>query len=634
LKHLFRLFSIAAAGLVSFSAAASPKPAAMKDGWPVTKRTEIYKVSDLKVGDRGIGYTVFRGGKPEPFEVEILGIMEGMLGPHRDVILAKLIGEKIEFTGVISGMSGSPVYFDGKLLGAVSYRFGTFSKEPIAGITPIDTMFDVERDPQLFAPPANPAGSSLPIRLSTLHAAPGVEPVFSLPRIRPAPTADGLRPIDAPITLSGFPPVEAEALRARLEGAGLFAVVGAGGSKATPKGKLSPNEGTVVSGVVAPPIAAASPIAVVLMRGDLDAAGTGTVTYFEDGLVLAFGHPMFGYGHVSLPMATAAIVNTLSTPLGSYKQAATANVVGSITQDRLSAIGGRLGGVAPMVPVRIKVAPDKPSPSVVQTDVEIVDHELWFPVMMSSALASSAVGRIADEAGGSLDVKATFEVRSRGTNAVRALVIEDTYSSAPPYRPVSFAAQDLAGIAGILMRNGLDSAAIDRIDVELKVRPTVELTWIEEVIADRAVVKPGESVKIRVRLRPYRAQPIWTTLSMAVPADASGEVEVVIGGASELDLRDEAVHGDRVPETLDDLLGLLAERRPSRGLYARLYLKRPGVRSNVETLSSLPPSVRLGLEDATGIRNRAVTEAFGPAVTAPAPGVVIGQQTIKLQVSR
>ncbi len=628
----------------------TPKAPAFVGGFPVTKRSELFPVGDLKVGDRGIGYTVFRGGELRPFEVEILGIMQGMLGPHRDVILAKLIGPEIEFTGVISGMSGSPVYVDGKLLGAVSYRFGTFSKEAIAGITPIETMLDVSRDPQLFPPPALASGASTPVKLSALHAGPGT-PVAALPRLRRAYRDEELRPIDAPITLGGFAPSEAEALRGRLAEAGVLAVVGASASgasgKASASGKntVSANTQTMAAGVIAPPIAPASPIAAVIMRGDLDAAGTGTVTFLDGDEVLAFGHPFFGYGHVAFPMATAAILNTLASPLGSYKMSAQSIEVGVISQDRLSAIGGRRGQRAPMIAATIQVAVDRERPAPITTRVEIVDHELWFPTMLSSAIGSAAAGRIAEETGGAVDMVARITLRERrprvpgaaappaGATADRTLVLADTYTASAPYRPAGFAAQDVAGIAAMLLRNGLASAEILGVEVSLKLRPTVELVWLEAVVARSQVVRPGGVVELRARVRPYRQEPYWVPLTIAVPHDAQGEIEVVVGGAGELDARDELAYGDRVPDDLDDLLGILAERRTSNRLYARVYLKRPGVRAGTEVLSALPPSLRLGLEDVVSVRDRAITESVGPAAAVAAPGVIVGAQTLKIQIA-
>lgn len=601
-------------------------------GYPVTSPRAIYKLSEVKVGDRGVGYTVFTGAEVKPFQVEVLGILTGMLGPHRDVILTRLSGPEIEFSGVIAGMSGSPVYIDGRLVGAVAYRFGSFSKEPIAGITPIESMLDVYRDPQIG--PAEIAGSGAAgpkISLTALRSrelrAP--TPVTARPALQ-GPYDP--QPIETPIMLSGFSPDAVADLKARLDDRG-FMLTAPGGTSPTPSpralGRALKNELTIAGGQRAAPIAPGAPIAAVLMRGDLNAAATGTVTFLDGKQVLAFGHPFFGYGHVAFPMATAAILNTLASLAGSYKQAATGIEVGIIEHDRLTAIGGALGRVAPMVPARIAVSLDRagaPSATIL-TQVEIADHDLWLPVMLGSAIASATSGRLAAEAGGTIDARAVIKVGDR------ALELRDTYSTTPPSRPGLLFAQDMLGLLSMIRNNGIAEAEVKGIEIEVRNRAAIELAWIDEVVPDRTVVAPGETARFRARIRPYRAEPISVTIDLPIPIDAKDEAEVVIGGAVELDHRDAAVYGDRAPEDLDDILGILAERRPGRGLYGRVYLKRPGVRSSAELYSSLPPSQRLTLTERTGLRHQVTSEALGPALRIDQPRVIIGQTSIKLRIT-
>lgn len=626
---------LAALGVAPVFAGAPGGAAAVKfeGGFPVTSRKAVYRLDEVKVGDRGVGYTVFTGAEVKPFQVEVLGIMRGMLGPRQDVILARLTGPEIEFTGVISGMSGSPVYIDGRLVGAVSYRFGSFSKEPIAGITPIEAMLDIYRDQQI-APKRKTrvAGGPVPYTRSRELLAP-------LP-IPPRPVVRGPndpQPIETPIFLAGFTPDAAKALQERFAEAGMMAVVGAGGdgeaSVASPRatGKAHPNAPAIAGGGKAAPIAPGAPIAAILMRGDLNVAGTGTVTYIEDDVVLAFGHPFFGYGHVAFPMATASILNTLASLAGSYKQAATAVEVGAIQHDRLTAIAGSLGQVVPMVPVRIDLRPDHlpEGAAPVRTEVEIVDHEIWLPVMISSALASSASGRLADEAGGTMDVVARFKVGDR------TLELTDTYSTTAPLKPSQIAAQDVATIAAIISRNGIADAPIERIEVQLRTKPEVELAWLDEVRPHRLDVAAGETLALTAFVRPYRGKVERVPLEVQIPKDAEpGELELVVGGAVELDGRDRDVWGDPVPSDLDDLLGLLAERRPGRGIYARVYQKRPGLRADSERFPSLPASMRLTMGESFGAHKKVVKEAPGPETRVDYPGVLVGSKTIKLRVVR
>ncbi len=613
---------------LAYPVSASAAEVRFKDGFPVTSQSSIYRLSEVKVGDRGTGYTVFTGAEAKPFQVEVLGIMEGMLGPKRSVILARLTGPEIEFYGVISGMSGSPVYIDGRLVGAVSYRFGSFSKEPIAGITPIESMLDLARDPDL--PRKLAGGAPLPgkaaFRLSSLRSR-TVLPSPSLSTAA-APPEGQLAPIATPVMLGGFPPAIADHLERELAQHGLIAVAGASTSAKGKRkdGRIEENRLSLAGGQKAGPILPASAISVMLMRGDFDVAGTGTVSFVEDGLVLAFGHPFFGYGNVAFPMHTAAILNTLASLSGSYKMSAAGLEVGSITHDRLSAIGGRLGQAAPMIPATVRVRGETAGAPAIEAKVEIIDHDLWFPVMLSNAVNAAVHGRISAEAGGSAELTVRYQVGDK------TLVFKDSYSVLPPFTPGALAAQDVGNVAGFLVRNGIARPQLGPVEVDIQTRSGIELAWLEELSAEKTVVRAGEKVKLRARLRPYREQPITVPLEIQIPKDARGEVDVFVGGSAEMDQRDDVVWGDRYLEDIDDLLGYVADRRSGRGLYARVYLKRPGLRMAAELMSSLPPSQRLGFEEEAGGRHRPIVEAFGPEATAPVPSVVVGGLTIKILV--
>lgn len=646
-----------------------PKPSFV-EGFPVTRRDAIYPLSAVRVGQRGVGYTVFKGPDAQPFEVEILGLMKGMLGPKRDVILARLSGPEIEFSGVIAGMSGSPVYLDGKLLGAVAYRFGSFTREPIAGITPIESMLDLTRDPQLDVPLGASAAarvvdaprvaiephaarltdlrSRAPLDLDGWIARGGLTPALLGARVSGSAAGAGATPtatpIATPIATSGLDAAGARFL-ATLLGDGAFVVGGGAGdavaaasSAGAPRAKtgakpapgprpLAANVASTAGGQIAPPIRPAAPISAVLMRGDLNAAGTGTVSFVDGELVLAFGHPFFGFGKVAFPMATAAILNTLASASGSYKQSALGAEVGAITADRISAIGGHLGARAPMVPVTVTVTPAGSARAIV-TEVEVTAHELWLPSMVASAIQSAASGRIAEEAGGTLEIEARVQVGDR------TIGFRDAYAAVAPTHLGALAAQDVGVLCSIVLRNSLERADVRAVDVRLVTKPTVDLAVLEDAVLLTPVVRPGGTARVELSLRSYRGARRKERVELVVPRDLDGEIELLVGGSAELDARDDEVQGDRRAESLDELLGLLTERRDGRGLYARLYPKRPGVRAGAEVLSALPPSQRLLLDETHVGRTKALTEALGPEARRATEEVVVGAATLKLQVSR
>jgi hypothetical protein len=340
---------------------------------------------------------------------------------------------------------------------------------------------------------------------------------------------------------------------------------------------------------------------------------------------------MFGYGHVDLPMATAAILNTLAALPGSYKQAAPALEVGSVTHDRLTAIGGRFDRVAPMLPVHVRVRrADEPTTARgVTMDVEVLDHELWTPALIQTVISNAGMGRLGFEAGGTFDAVARLQFGDR------SLELRDTYAAFAPTPVPALVARDVAILTKLVMGNGLAAASPSRVDVELVAHPETQIAWLDTVTPERRTVRAGETLRLRAELRPYRGEIRAVPIEVTVPTDAlPGPLPLLVGGAVELDRRDEVVHGDRIPRDLDDLLGLLAERRPGRGLYARTYPKRAGLGSDVELLSALPPSSRLVLGGRSSNRVREVSQALGPASRVDFPLVVIGAMSLDLQVIR
>ena len=321
-----RLSVLTAVFVVAGSLGAQVSPAAP----PPSATAGIYPLSEVHRGLHGVAYTVFEGTQPEAMDVEILGVLKNVLGPDQDMILARLHGSKPEYTGVVAGMSGSPVYIDGKLLGALSYRIGQFSKEPIAGITPIAEMLAVNGTPK-------PA-------INTAMWMPGPSSQSAGSSSAPTAVADvtDIHPIETPLLLSGFSPEAVKFFQEHVSVMGLTPVAGIGGS--------SSDDGHMDS---SSPLLPGSAVSALLVRGDLEIAATCTVTYVDPHQVLACGHPITRYGDVSIPMTKADVVATLASPLNSFKIVNTTQTIGAFTEDRSSAIRGVLGEPARMIPVVI-----------------------------------------------------------------------------------------------------------------------------------------------------------------------------------------------------------------------------------------------------------------------------------------
>src|ERR1700678_1669565 len=320
---------VAAAGEGAWVAAAMPAAA------PAV--TQFFPLAEVKRGLRGVAYTVFEGVNPEPMEVEILGTLKDALGPGQDMILAQLHGVKPEYTGVVAGMSGSPVYIDGRLVGALSYRIGQFSKEPIAGITPIEYMLQVrDGDGSAAAIGANGRGAKQDAGILLSASDDGS---FS-GRGGKQPE---MRAMETPLMFGGFSQETVERFGDRFRAIGLTPVVGLGGAD---------------SAAVQPePLVPGSAVSAVLVRGDLSMAGTCTVTYVDPKRLLACGHPITQYGPVDMPMTKATVLASLASPLNAFKIINTTETVGAFTEDRASAIMGRFGVQARMIPVVVEVVP-------------------------------------------------------------------------------------------------------------------------------------------------------------------------------------------------------------------------------------------------------------------------------------
>src|SRR5262249_35857250 len=299
-----------------------------------SKSTEIIPVNQIHVGMRGVAYTVFEGVTPEPMDVEVLGVLKNANGPKGDIILVRLGGKKAEYTGVVAGMSGSPVYFDGKLAGAVAFRIGEFSKEPIAGVTPIQEMLEIsaiDRTPEI-----GPSTAKGAVSARNKSSGPGGSAVVNGERS----FAQYLKPIETPLAFNGFSQEAIERFAPQFAAAGIVPVMGAGS----------------VSDAKQPePLQPGSAVSAILVRGDMDIAATCTVTYIDPQHLLACGHPLMQFGMVDLPMTKAQVLATLPSPLNAFKIVNATEAVGAFIQDRHTGIMGEFGKTPEMIPVTLNI---------------------------------------------------------------------------------------------------------------------------------------------------------------------------------------------------------------------------------------------------------------------------------------
>ncbi|MFH1807853.1 MAG: hypothetical protein ABIJ09_03860 [Pseudomonadota bacterium] len=552
---------------------------------------EVYPLDKVNRGLKGQGVTVIAGDALTRFGVTVLGVLPDFIGPGQDLILARLDGTEVEYTGVISGMSGSPVYVDGKLLGAVSYRLGMFSKEPIAGITPAALMLAA----------ATPAAA---------------------PRARRTQVTDDvdlqqLRPIDTPLVVAGAPPGLIEFYAPRLREHGLIAVRGGAGAR---------------SAAPAKPFVPGGAMAGVLVDGDINLAATGTVTLVEGTRIIGFGHPFLGRGASAIPLATAEIVATLPSLAGSSKIGVVTGLVGTLVDDRSTAVVGEVGALPPMVSLQLDLDGDPHLLGHDQSRVfrfKVFQDPTLTPLFVELAMASALGGRVGFNAGGSAELRVSIQVPGR-----TELRIEERVSVSDGGSVAAVAARLVGSAVGTLWSNRFEPLPGLRVTVRARLaREPRQATLVSARISPPAL-RAGESAEIEVQLQDYHGQRRTLRQRVSVPeGEAPGTLRLLVGGDEAVRKLDQDAGRDRVPTTLDDILHSLAQRRQGDRLYLVLAREDAGLRVDGTALPGLPPSM-LGVlsRGSEGVLRAATTQRIINEQSLD-PGLVIqGQISLELEL--
>jgi hypothetical protein len=532
-------------------------------------------LEDVQKGMKGYGLTVFEGTKVEKFNVEILGVLHN-IGPGQDLILAHVDSPVVNRAGIIAGMSGSPVFIDGKVIGALAYAW-QFAKEPVAGITPIEEMLKIA---QRTAPAgATLAGATPRMSGSELLKALGdrkIEGAFETLIKGFAPSAmstiNGAKPIALPLSLSSFAPETIARFGPALEGLGFVATPSGATSTSTTE---TPAKASFQMG---------DPIGAALLTGDFTVAATGTVTYIDGNRVYAFGHPFLDMGEVSFPMATSEIVTVLPSLASSFKFSNTGPVVGVLRQDRSSGIMGVMGEQPQMIPVEVTLNGSGPEQVY---RVNVVRHSRLSPLML--AMVTDSVIANAQRAAGERTVLLDSEIKLKGFEPIKlreGFAGEQARQSIPQY---------LAVVSGYLMSNEFRDAEVESVKVHLHHDDQLKIAKLMEaslVTPDKGFVSPGDTVKVRAVLKPFRGDSFVETLDVKIPDDQpAGNAYLLVGSGSVMNAIDfSLVPPD--PRTLEQVLSVLQRLRPSTDLTVGLYANAEGAVTSGVYLPNLPPSMR------------------------------------------
>ena len=540
----------------------------------------------------GVGHTVFADDKIEEFKVHIIGVLKNVVGPGRDIILSRLEGGPLAHTGVIAGMSGSPVYIDGRLLGAVSYQLGQFPKEPIAGITPIAEMTNATALAPAM-PGTRPVAITWPPTPDELFAiwsrdlgrtpvaAQGSTPSLLAGDSSLLQMASMLRPISVPLVSSGFATDVLAPMASAFTARGFVPVSASQASEGT---RMDQTRAVSTSSRTLRP---GDAMGVALLTGDFMLGATGTVTHVDGDRVYGFGHPMYNLGPTEFPLTQANVHVVLPSMMTSSKLASFGEVVGTVQQDRATAVAGRLGVAAKMIPVSITLNSDR-TPSRTFSFSMVRDHT-FTPLLTYLTVANVLTSYERGAGPASYTVKGTATIREHG-----AISFEDIFAGD---QPANAASAYVAGPLTFLMKNAATPVDVEKIALTIDAVEVSRTARIERVWLDTPRPRAGRDANVKVLLRSNTGEEMLKTVSIHIPSNATGTLQLLVADATRLSAEDRrTVSRGAEAQEVADLIRTFNKARRNNRLYVRLSAPDEGAVVNGEPLTALPPSVLAVLE--------------------------------------
>ena len=582
---------------------------------------EFFPISEIRPGLKGVGRTVFEGDKVEEFQVEILGVVKNAIAPKHDIILARLSGGPLDKAGVIAGMSGSPVYVDGKLVGAVALSF-PFSKEPLTGITPIEEMLRVV--PEGTLPPPTHVATNLGFRIARTSTDPVgrliPEDNAELPplnRCIPAPAGAGSPfGLRLPLRFAGFASEAVQAYAPLLREMGFEPIQG---------GALS---GPDSSAPFKTDMAPGSMISLLLVQGDLSLSIDCTVTYRRGDQIYACGHRALLAGPTEIPFAPARVVAVVPSLASSFKVDAPGPLVGTIRQDRFSAIYGVVGTKARLIPVRVHI--DTTLNKQEDYRFEMVQDPFLSPLLLSLALPSTLSATERGMGPSTLEFKG--KILLSGGESVE---VEDVVSG--DIGMANIAASAISTPLTYLLGSGFPNLRVEGIDLSIVSRNEKRVATLEQVWSTKSEVRPGDHIEVTALSRTPWGEPVIQKIPVDIPESVTDKMlSLVVGsGASINALQFRVSPLSTTPRDLQQIVRALNRMRRNNRLYALLMAPQRSFFLQGEEYPSPPPSlVQTFLAD-PGIASSVTlssTSVVGDFETKPSPYFIRGQKTLLLKV--
>jgi hypothetical protein len=598
---------------------------------------QFMSADEVRPGMKGYGKTVFQGTKIEQFDVELLGVLKNY-APKQDMILARLSGGPLAKTGVIAGMSGSPVYIDGKLLGAVAFSF-PFATEPIAGIQPIQQMLglldqknaptqqkiagnSLVGEPRAGILPSESPTSFIYKQFERLAAGTPLSQLLlpqSLLSNSPFSTSTGtpsLTRIQTPLFVSGATPAALQQFGAFFNTFGFTPMQGGGGGSAAGLVQSTPSK-----------VEAGSSINVELIRGDISWSANGTVTYVDGNRVYAFGHPNLTAGPTDVPMSAGYVISLLPNLQNSFKMAVPLDVVGAFQQDRSTGIAGTVGATSKMIPVTVTM--NSSLNTVNKYKFEVAADRFLTPPLLNFIVFNTITA--SERALGEMTLYVSGQIHLKNQDPVNIGNVFSSDQNGP-------AMASVAAVSPLqyLLLAGYDGVVIDNIDLQITSMDRKTNAQLESIAVNKPEAAPGETVTLTAYLRTVSGETVIEQYPVQIPSGLPpGPVQLVAGDGTTVTSLDIRRGPAGVPAGLKQVINELNKLRKNDRLYIKVVSNQPGVVIGGEEFPSLPPSMaallntdRSSSRSVSGLPNSTVREYELPQ----SKYVIQGQRALTLTV--
>ena len=530
----------------------------------------IMPIDQIKPGMKGVGRTVFLGSKIEEFEVEVIGVLRNFQ-PKMNMIVARVKHPVVDNAGVIQGMSGSPIFIDGKLVGALAYSYGEFLKEPLAGITPIGEMLTIPRD----APKKASFSTPMPVQKYMTLADLSDFWQERYPSAASRYSGDQMvKPLGVPLVFNSVTSFAFEQAKKFFTPLGFQPVMGGGQID----DKLTPFPLTLKGG---------DGVGVQMVTGDLDITSIGTVTHVDGDKVFAFGHPMYNIGPTEYAMTRIDVLAVVPSLQVSFKLAVPGSVVGSIVQDRSTGVFGVLGKRPRMIPLNISLYNN--SGEVTEYGVQVAEDKILTPSFVNIAIANILTSHQREY--GDLTLEFIGDVYLENGQSIR---LEDLFSG--NYNTsVTNLSSLVASVVFFLSNNEFRDLSIHKIDLKIRASEQANSAFLDKVLCDRYDAKPGEPIRIKVFFRTFRGEGRMEEIPLTTPNLPSGsEFYLAVADAasmSAIEMSQYRVSGF-IPRSFYQLVRILGNLRKNNRIYFKIFASKSGLFLKGEEMPNLPPSMK------------------------------------------